>query len=87
MVYAFQATTFFQSGVYANHNIGEGKMQYTRGKKFKNRLVEKAWHAKNLSDSLCLKNELIKKQKHLSGRQAFFSRSSKIRRLNKLKAH
>ena len=30
MVYTFQATTFFQSGVYANHNIGEGKKKYTR---------------------------------------------------------
>ena len=35
MVYTFQATTFFQSGVYANHNIGEGKKKYTRGKVLK----------------------------------------------------
>ena len=36
--------------------------------RFKNWLIEKAWHAKNLSDSLCLKNELIKKQNDVSGR-------------------
>ena len=35
MVFTFQATTFFQSGVYANHNIGEGKKKYTRGKVLK----------------------------------------------------